>query len=239
MVDMNEGWGGLVPPIQQTMEERLDQLTWQMMLLQDENNQLQHDLTDIRQRGQTRGLPGPPPYCPDPNQYSVPRPPNWTPLGQGPISNWDIDDKPAFLGIKPILIKTPKPFKGEHDDMDRFLRDCNTYFEVFRHQFQGVFSLMVVFATSYFTECTRDWWTHHCEIYWVNDHHEPASPRYQYPHWKDFTQEFKQQFCDPAIEEVHEKKMRELRMGGDAATIYFQKLEQEAKLAGRWDDMGP
>ncbi len=50
---------------------------------------------------------------------------------------------------------------------------------------------------------------------------------------------FKAQFCDPAIEKVHEKKMKELKMGTDAATIYFQKLEREAKLAGRWDDTNP
>ncbi len=33
--------------------------------------------------------------------------------------------------------------------------------------------------------------------------------------------------------ELHEKNMRELKMGGDHATVFFQKLEREAKLAGR------
>ncbi len=47
------------------------------------------------------------------------------------------------------------------------------------------------------------------------------------------------QFRDPTIKEVHENKMKELKMGGDAATIYFQKLEWEAKLANRCDDTGP
>ncbi len=28
-------------------------------------------------------------------------------------------------------------------------------------------------------------------------------------------------------------------MGGDMATVYFQKLEQEAKLVGRRDDTEP
>lgn len=32
-------------------------------------------------------------------------------------------------------MKTPDPFKGDHDDMDRFLSDCTTYFKVYRHQF--------------------------------------------------------------------------------------------------------
>ncbi len=49
-------------------------------------------------------------------------------------------------------MKMPEPFEGEHDDMDRFLGDCNTYFEVFRHQFQGISSFMVVFAISLFTK---------------------------------------------------------------------------------------
>ncbi len=43
-------------------------------------------------------------------------------------------------------------------------------------------------------------------------------------------------FRDPTIEEVHEKRMKEMKMGSDPATVFFQKLEQEAKLAGRRDD---
>ncbi len=40
-----------------------------------------------------------------------------------------------------------------------------------------------------------------------------------------------EQFRNPAIEEVHEKRMNELCMGNDPATTYFQKLEVEVKLA--------
>ncbi len=57
-------------------------------------------------------------------------------------------------------MKLPEPFEGEHDDMDRFIGDCNTYFEMFRHQFRGVSSLLVVFATSLFTKRAKNWWTH-------------------------------------------------------------------------------
>ncbi len=32
---------------------------------------------------------------------------------------------------------SPEPFEGEHNDMDRFIRDCHAYFEVFHHQFMG------------------------------------------------------------------------------------------------------
>ncbi len=74
------------------------------------------------------------------------------PPGQGPVGSWDTDNQPAFLGVRPILMKTPKLFKGDHDDMDRFIGDCNTYFKVFHHQFRGVLSLMVIFVTSHFLE---------------------------------------------------------------------------------------
>ncbi len=45
-------------------------------------------------------------------------------------------------------------------------------------------------------------------------------------------------FRDPTVEEEHEKRLKNMKMGGDPATIFFQKLEREAKLAGRRDDMG-
>lgn len=75
-------------------------------------------------------------------------------------------------------MKTPNPFKGEHDDMDHFIGDCNTYFEVHWHQFRGVSSFMVVFATSFFEDCTKDWWTHHRKDFWVNDYRDIEGPRY-------------------------------------------------------------
>ncbi len=44
------------------------------------------------------------------------------------------------------------------------------------------------------------------------------------------------QLWDSTIEEVHEKKMFDLRMGNGAATAYFQVLKEEAKLAGLRSD---
>ncbi len=43
-------------------------------------------------------------------------------------------------------------------------------------------------------------------------------------------------FQDPACEEEHEKRMKNMKMAGDPTTFFFQKLEREAKLAGRHDD---
>ncbi len=94
------------------------------------------------------------------------------------MGEWDTDDMPAFLGVKPILMKIPELFEGDHDDMDRFIEDCNTYFEVFHHQFWGVSSFMVVFATSLFTKCTKDWWTHQREDLWTKDPHDSEVARY-------------------------------------------------------------
>ncbi len=135
------------------------------------------------------------------------------------------------------MMKLLEPFEGEHDDMDRFIGDCNAYFEMFCHQFRGgVSSLMVVCATSLFIKCAKAWWTHRCEDFWVNNYRDPAGPRFRYPHWDKFIREFKAMFWDPAIEKEHEKQMKNMKMGSDPATIFFQKLEQEAKLAGRRDD---
>ncbi len=74
------------------------------------------------------------------------------------------------------MMKLPKPFQGEHDDMDRFIGDCNAYFETFHHQFRGVSSLMVVFATSLFVKHAKHWWTHQREDFWITDYRDPAGP---------------------------------------------------------------
>lgn len=64
--------------------------------------------------------------------FSVPRLPSWDgPPDHGPVGSWNADHPPAMAGIKPILMKTPTLFKGDHDDIDRFLGDCQTYFEAF------------------------------------------------------------------------------------------------------------
>ncbi|PBK84971.1 hypothetical protein ARMGADRAFT_1087876 [Armillaria gallica] len=132
---------------------------------------------------------------PDPDHFSILRPPNWNgPPPNGSLGTWDVLDPPAATRVKLILMKPPKLFDGKHDDIERFVRDCSTYFE---------------------------------------------GPRYQYPDWDDFIREFQEQFCDTAIEEIHKKRMGEIKIGGDSANTFFQKIEQEAKLANRRDDTDP
>ncbi len=182
--------------------------------------------------------PGAPLYRPDPDHYSIPQPPGWAPPGNGPVGDWDADEPPAFLQARPVIMKLLEPFEGEHDDMDRFLGDCNAYFETFCHQFRGVSSLMVVCATSLFIKHAKDWWTHRRKDFWVNDYRDPAGARFRYPHWDNFVLKFKATFRDPACEERHETTMKNMKMGSDPATVFFQKLEHKAKLAGRRDDTG-
>ncbi len=193
MGDVEDPWGGGAPaqPPAPPPEDRMDQLIQQVALLWDENLRLQNDVTDLRQRATQRGRPGAPAYAPDPDHYSIPRPPGWLPPGQGPVGDWDADEPPGFLSARPIMMKLPEPFEGEHDDMDRFIGDCNAYFEMFRHQFRGVSSLIVVCATSLFTKHAKNWWTHRREDFWVNDYRDPTGPRFRYPHWDEFIREFK------------------------------------------------
>ncbi len=229
MGDAADPWGNNAPgpppvPLANPPQDRTDQLIQQVALLWDENLRLHNDIADLRQCATQWGRPGAPAYRPDLDHYSNPQPPGWAPPGQGPVGDWDADEPPTFLAARPIMMKLPKPFEGEHDDMDRFIGDCNAYFETFRHQFRGVLSLLVVFATSLFIKRTKDWWTHRQEDFWVNDYWDPAGPWFRYPHWDAFVHKFKAMFRDPAVEEEHEKWMKTMKMAGDPAIVFFQKL---------------
>lgn len=35
------------------------------------------------------------------------------------------------MEVKPSLMEKPEYFEGKHDDIEQFLGDCITYFEVF------------------------------------------------------------------------------------------------------------
>ncbi len=175
MGDVEDLWGGGAPaqplaPPPVPPPDRLAQLVQQMALLWDENLWLHNNVADLQQRANQRGRPRASAYAPDPDRYSIPRPPGWVPPGNGPVGDWDANEPPAFLQSRPIIMKLPEPFEGEHNDMDRFIGNCNAYFETFRHQFRGVSSLMVVCAASLFIKHAKDWWTHRREDFWVNDY---------------------------------------------------------------------
>lgn len=76
------------------------------------------------------------------------------------------------------MFKRPAKFKGDHDDIDQFLGDCNAYFEVFRHSFLGIPSLMIVFTTGLFEGHVQSWWVHLWENYWFIPNDPNNLPQY-------------------------------------------------------------
>ncbi len=165
----------------------------------------------------------------------------------GPSGTYDVDRLPPMSEVKPLLMEKPEHFEGTHNDIKHFLGDCKTYFEVFRHHYMQHPALMVVFATSLFRGAAQDWWVHLWDEYEYNPDNEEAEedkddnvpfnggPRYRFPDWAKFMSLVREQFRDPAIELVHEKKMGELRMTGPAY-LFFRQMEWEAKLANRLED---
>ncbi len=224
-IEMDTGGEGSGPPLVPTAEERVVQMEAQMIAMREENVQLLEELAQARAgdkgKGPERG-----------------RPPHYNPPERGPLGEWSTDPPAPFLGVKPTF-ERPAKFKGEHDDIDRFLGDCATYFEVFRHVFAGVPSLMVVSAVSLLEGVAQDWWVNQRDLYlYTPDPDDDDVVRYRYPSWADFCNLVKERFRDPAVEEVHEKRMGELKMTG-TATHFFQRLEREAKLATLLHDTGP
>ncbi len=158
---------GLPPTIM--AEARVLQMEAQMSAIRDENVQLLEELAQARAgdkgKDPNRGRPSDPPLRkPRTDHFSVPRPPNYDPPECGPLGQWPAEPPAPFLGVKPTF-ERPAKFKGEHDDINRFLGDCATYFEIFRHIFAGIPSLMVVSAASLLEGVAQDWWVNHRETY--------------------------------------------------------------------------
>ncbi|SJL08317.1 uncharacterized protein ARMOST_11680 [Armillaria ostoyae] len=172
------------------------------------------------------------------NQFSVPRPPPergcphpmLQPVGTAPPNA-------AYLGIKPILMQPPKPFKGAHNDIKCFIGDCITYFEAFATYF-FLDSQTVPFAASYFEGPAKEWWVYRCPNFWSNSDSDPTPARFRYLTWPKFVTMLTAQFRNPAVEEVHKRKMFKVCMGKNPAAQFFYELEKEAKLTGRCNDEG-
>ncbi|SJL06745.1 uncharacterized protein ARMOST_10087 [Armillaria ostoyae] len=257
---VNNQAGGLNDPLQPTREERLERAR-----LQSQENRSEYDILKAQleaaqdkmtRHDQTWDFNQPPdddkgkkPECGHPlipnyrrplykreDRFSVPHPsrgkgrphPMPQPIGHAPPDA-------AYLGIKPILMQPPKPFKGTHDDIEHFIGDCITYFEAFTTYF-WLDSQMVPFAASYFEGPAKEWWVYKRPEFWANDDDDPVSARFRYPTWLEFISILTAQFRDPTVEIVHKRKMFEVRMGKNPASQFFYELEKEAKLAGRRND---
>ncbi|SJL13786.1 uncharacterized protein ARMOST_17234 [Armillaria ostoyae] len=150
------------------------------------------------------------------DRWSVPRPPpKWQAPNPYPAPVGAAPDEAPWLGVKPLMVKPPLPFEGKYDDVERFVGDCFTYFEVFASYFQ-VPSSRVVFAVTHLEGPAKDWWVHARQDFWCNVEDDPEGTRFRFP-----------------SEELHEKRMFDLRMGKGPAISYFQELEVEAKKANR------
>ncbi len=169
------------------------QMEAQMIAMRNENVQLLEDLAWVRagdkgkdpDRGQASG---PPLRKPRTDHFSVPRLPNYHPPDRGPLGEWTVEPPAPFLGMKPTF-ERPAKFKGDHDDIERFLGDCTTYFELFQHIFSGIPSLMVISTASLLEGIAQDWWVNHCDVYLYTpdpDDDDDDLIRYRYPSWTDF-----------------------------------------------------
>ncbi|PBK75379.1 hypothetical protein ARMSODRAFT_970049 [Armillaria solidipes] len=111
--------------------------------------------------------------------------------------------------VKPVMMKPPHPFKGEHNDIEQFVSDCLSYFEVFAPYFT-LPSLMTTFAASYLEGPAKDWWVYQRTDFWTTTDWDNEPARFRLPNFEKFVGLLTAQFRDPAIEEVHQKKMFEL-----------------------------
>ncbi|PBK64750.1 hypothetical protein ARMSODRAFT_978977 [Armillaria solidipes] len=191
-----------------------------------------------RDKGKNPVQPFTLPLPPNPNRplwrrddrYSVPRPPpdrgRPDPLPQ-PVGT--AAATAPFMNVRPVMLQLPKEFVGVHDDIERFFGDCMMYFEAHASYFI-LPSHMIPFATSLRRNCKG--------VYWSTSMLDLTPARFRYPTWEEFVTSIVERFSDPAVMEVHKKKMFELRMGNGAATTYFQELEVEVTKAGRRHDTG-
>ncbi|PBL04535.1 hypothetical protein ARMGADRAFT_1070980 [Armillaria gallica] len=240
---MGEGSGQPAQPGPQNPEELAQHYAaalLQIAQLRNSENNLRDQLTTAQDANRGR----PPGRQLDPDWYSVARPPSWEgPPATRPTGTWNAAEPPAAAGVKPILMEKPRKFAGKHDDIERFVGDCITYFEVFRQYFMDDPSRTIVLLTSLLEGDAEDWWVHKRPDYWHIPHWNDADfnqgPRYRYPDWVTFIWEFHEEFRDAAVEETHERKMGEIKMAGKTATKFFREIEREAKLANRREDTGP
>ncbi len=223
--DHDMGAGGSGAPPEPTDAERLEQAR---ELYHQEHLRADHLEQEVEKLRKGKGKePGRDPLrCTGPrtDRFSILRPDNYKgPPDAGPTGIYSIERPPPMSDVKPLLMEKPEHFKGARDNIEHFLGDCKTYFEVFRRHYMQHPALMVVFATSLMRGTTQDWWVHLCDKYEYtpisNDEDEgdlpfDGGPRYCFPNWAKFADMVREQFRNPAIELVHEKKMGKLRMTG-------------------------
>ncbi|SJL18732.1 uncharacterized protein ARMOST_22332 [Armillaria ostoyae] len=173
----------------------------------------------------------------DKERWSLPGAPDkFDPDTEPPNPVGAMGDDAPWIGCKPDLIRKPEPFHGDPDDIDRFITDCQMYFQV-HSAYMWLDPYRVAFASSYFEGRAKDWWTLQLE-----DLYSSSRGKYRFPSWYAFKGAIATKFSDPGVEEKHKVAMYALRMTGTmTATEYLQELEKlakKAKLRHDTDDRG-
>ncbi|PBK58702.1 hypothetical protein ARMSODRAFT_983621 [Armillaria solidipes] len=112
-------------------------------------------------------------------------------------------DEAPWIGCKPDLIRKPHPFKGDVDDIDRFLTNCEMYFQV-HSAYMWLNPHRVAFASSHFEDRAKEWW-----ILELADLHSRTRGKFHFPSWYTFTKAIEEKFKDPAVEDINKAKMYE------------------------------
>ncbi|PBK62507.1 hypothetical protein ARMSODRAFT_980575 [Armillaria solidipes] len=116
-----------------------------------------------------------------PNRLSLPGAPDkFKPDSQPPNPIGPMSEDAPWIGCKPDLIRKPLPFSGESDDIDRFITDCQMYFQV-HSAYMWLDPYRVAFASSYFEDKAKDWWT-----LLLADLYSTSRGKYRFPPWGDF-----------------------------------------------------
>ncbi|KAK0430259.1 hypothetical protein EV421DRAFT_1936727 [Armillaria borealis] len=143
----------------------------------------------------------------NPDRWSLPgAPPKFDPDDVPPNPVGSMGDDAPWIGCKPDLVRKPLPFKGEPDDIDRFITDCQMYFQV-HSAYMWLDPYRVAFASSYFEDKAKGWWTLQlAELY------SATQGKYRFPPWAEFVTAVDKKFKDPAHEERQKAKMYTLCM---------------------------
>ncbi|PBK72227.1 hypothetical protein ARMSODRAFT_972885 [Armillaria solidipes] len=158
------------------------------------------------------------PIAQDPDHWSLPGAPDkFNPNDKPPQPIGQMGDDAPWIGCKPDL--------GVPDDLDRFFTNCKVYFQV-HSVYMWLDPYQVAFATSYFEKRAKEWW-----ILELSELRSRSRGKFRFLLWDNFVKMTREKFRDPAIKDVHKKKMYDARMGARTVSEYFQELEKEAKMA--------
>ncbi|SJL10460.1 uncharacterized protein ARMOST_13846 [Armillaria ostoyae] len=180
----------------------------------------------------------PPDHYADPvawnmEQWSLPGAPNkFDPEYDPPNPIGAMGEDVPWIGCKPDLIRKPLPFLGDADDINRFIMDCQMYFQV-HSAYMWLDPYRVAFAFSYFEGRAKDWWTLQlAELY------STSRGKYRFPTWYAFKQAIEEKFKDPSVKDKQKVTMYALCMTGSMTTTeYFQEVEKFTKKARLWSDI--